>query len=44
VKQYARLGSEIVRAAKAYAEEVRMGIYPAAAGGPAQAPTVVALK
>jgi len=28
VKRYAQLGSEIVRAAKTYAEEVRMGVYP----------------
>jgi 3-methyl-2-oxobutanoate hydroxymethyltransferase len=44
VKQYARLGSEIVSAAKAYAEEVRMGVYPEAAGGHVQSPAVVALK
>jgi 3-methyl-2-oxobutanoate hydroxymethyltransferase len=44
VKQYARLGSEIVRAAKAYTEEVRMGIYPEAGGEHAQSPVVVALK
>lgn len=31
VKQYAQLGSEIMRAAKTYAEEVRMGVYPEAA-------------
>jgi 3-methyl-2-oxobutanoate hydroxymethyltransferase len=37
VKQFARLGSEIVRAAKAYAEEVRMGVYPEAADGHSQA-------
>jgi 3-methyl-2-oxobutanoate hydroxymethyltransferase len=30
VKRYARLGTEIVRAAKTYAEEVRMGVYPPA--------------
>jgi 3-methyl-2-oxobutanoate hydroxymethyltransferase len=44
VKQYARLGSEIVRAATAYAEEVRMGLYPEASGGHAQSPAVVAIK
>ena len=27
-QRYAQLSSEIVRAAKAYAEEVRMGVYP----------------
>jgi 3-methyl-2-oxobutanoate hydroxymethyltransferase len=37
VKRYARLGSEIVRAAKAYAEEVRMGLYPEPAHGHGQA-------
>jgi 3-methyl-2-oxobutanoate hydroxymethyltransferase len=31
VKRYAHLGSEIVRAAKAYAEEVRGAVFPAAA-------------
>jgi len=41
VKQYARLGSEIVRAAKAYGEEVRSGIYPEAAGAQTQSPVVV---
>jgi 3-methyl-2-oxobutanoate hydroxymethyltransferase len=44
VKQYARLGTEIVRAAKAYAEEVRMGIYPEAAAAQPKSPAVVALK
>jgi 3-methyl-2-oxobutanoate hydroxymethyltransferase len=33
VKRYARLGSEINRAVKTYAEEVRMGVYPEPAGG-----------
>lgn len=28
VKRYARLGSEIVRATKAFADEVRSGVYP----------------
>lgn len=32
VKRYARLGSEIARAVKTYAEEVRMGVYPEPAG------------
>jgi 3-methyl-2-oxobutanoate hydroxymethyltransferase len=36
VKRYAQLASEIVRAAKAYAEEVRMGVYPEAADGHTQ--------
>ena len=31
VKRYAQLGSEIVRAAKAYGEEVRAAVFPAAA-------------
>jgi 3-methyl-2-oxobutanoate hydroxymethyltransferase len=44
VKRYARLSSEIVQAAKTYAEEVRMGVYPQPADGHSQAPrpTVVA--
>jgi len=33
VKRYAQLSGEIVRAAKAYAEEVRMGVYPEPADG-----------
>ena len=41
VKQNARLGSEIVRAAKAYADEVRVGVYPQAATGQGQAPAAV---
>jgi 3-methyl-2-oxobutanoate hydroxymethyltransferase len=42
VKQYARIGTEIVRAAQAYANEVRMGVYPQSAG-PHKSP-VTALK
>ena len=33
VKRYAQLSGEILRAAKAYAEEVRMGVYPEPADG-----------
>jgi 3-methyl-2-oxobutanoate hydroxymethyltransferase len=47
VKQYAQLASEIVRAAKAYAGEVRSGVYPKATEGHIQAqpaPTAVALN
>jgi 3-methyl-2-oxobutanoate hydroxymethyltransferase len=47
VKRYAQLGSDIVRAAKTYAEEVRTGLYPEAADGhtqPPQAATVVPIN
>lgn len=46
VKRYARLGTEIMRAAKMYAEEVRMGVYPPAEGHsqPTQPASVVPLN
>ena len=38
VKQYARLGDEIMQAARTYADEVRLGAYPEAAAGRACTP------
>lgn len=43
VKQYARLGDEIMQAARTYAEEVRLGAYPEASAGRLRSTPVLAV-